>query len=229
MIDEKMQSFIDEYRDALGVQRDLSLQNLENARRNAYTNTMASANTAGMMYSNFPERAKIQYDTNVYQPGKEKIQTSYLTGLDNLRNNITDTLNSIAHYRDETNALNKITDSQNHNLPEGARLLNSAGDYVFEDENGVMQYRNAKGEKIRFGTSAKHSGFTSNEDILKAARLSQNDEIYNRLLNAWYLARTYGLPNIAYNVGDDYVQPNYKWLEPSENDLLGSLGLSFGQ
>ena len=66
MIDDEKQSFIDAYRDALGVQRDLAIQNLDNNRRNAYQAIMSGANKAGMMYSNFPERAKYQYDTSTY-------------------------------------------------------------------------------------------------------------------------------------------------------------------
>ena len=231
MIDEQTQSFIDKYRDALGVQRDISLQSAENARRNAYQSIMSNANTAGMMYSNFPERSKIQYDTNVYLPSREKAQTSYQTGLDDLRNKVTDSINSIAHYNDEIRALNEKTKNEKaqSNLPEGARLLNDAGDYMFLDAGGGTQYRNAKGENIRFGTSAKRSGFTSNEDILRAARLSLNDDAYSRLLNAWYQARLHGLGNIAYNVGDEFEMPGYSWLEDPENDFIGSLGLKFVQ
>ena len=147
MIDEETQSFIDRYADALGVQRDLDLQGLDNARRNAHTNIMSNANSAGMMYSNFPERSKIQYDTNVYEPSNNKINSDYVTGLDTLRNNITDSLNTVAHYRDEIAALNKIAATAG--LPEGARLLNRAGDYMFQDENGGIQFRNANGEPVR--------------------------------------------------------------------------------
>ena len=225
MIDEETQSFIDRYADALGVQRDLDLQGLDNARRNAYTNIMSNANSAGMMYSNFPERSKIQYDTNVYEPAKNKINSAYVTGLDTLRNNITDSLNTVAHYRDEIAALNKITASAG--LPEGARLLNNAGDYMFEDENGIIQFRNAKGEPVRYGTTAKRTGFATNEDILKGLRLTLPDEDYNRILNAWYQARTNGLNDFAYNVGDDFVMPNFSWLDEADNDYLGSLGLTF--
>lgn len=220
-----MQSFIDEYRDALGVQRDLSLQNLENARRNAYTNTMASANTAGMMYSNFPERAKIQYDTNVYQPGKIKIQNTYQTGLDKLRNNIVDTLNSIADLKDATAALNKSTNNNNTTSAKERAKINDAGDYSFA-VNGTTQYRNNNGENIRFGTAAKNAGYSSVGDILAyAADTFKADNEASRLNEIWEKAKELGYTGFGYNVGDDYQEYDYNFLDDSQKAFLNSLGL----
>ena len=62
-MNDEIKSFIDSYRESLDQQRDLGMQNLENNRRNQFQNIMAGANKAGMLYSNFPERARIQYDT----------------------------------------------------------------------------------------------------------------------------------------------------------------------
>ena len=63
MIDSEIDPFILNYRDSLERQRDLANQNMANERRLAQTQIMSTANEGGMMYSNFPERAKIQYDT----------------------------------------------------------------------------------------------------------------------------------------------------------------------
>ena len=147
-MNDEIQNFINAYRDSLGTQRDLAFQNLENTRRNAYQSIMSSANNAGMMYSNFPERAKIQYDTNTYMPAKTNIQNTYQTGLDTLRSNIVNTLNNIKDLRDATAATNTASN------PTSMFKMNDSGDYFYPWENGV-QFRNAQGDPIRFGTAAQ--------------------------------------------------------------------------
>ena len=86
-----------------------SLQNLEQQRKNAQTSIMSGANKAGMLYSNFPARAKIQYDQETYQPAQIKLQNSYQTGLDQLRNNILKYQNSIAEIQDSIAHLNSLS------------------------------------------------------------------------------------------------------------------------
>ena len=108
MNDEQTQNFIKEYRDALGRQRDTTMQSLENARRNAFQGIMGGANTAGMMYSNFPARSKMQYDQSSYMPTLQKLNTGYLTGLDTLRQNILKYQNNIAEIQDSINHLNSM-------------------------------------------------------------------------------------------------------------------------
>lgn len=220
MIDEETQSFIDKYRDALGVQRDLSLQNVENSRRNAYQSIMGNANAAGMMYSNFPERSKIQYDTNVYMPNKVKVQTTYQTGLDKLRNNVVDTLYSIADLRDAAAALK----GSGKSAKESAKI-NDAGDYSYL-LNGGTQYRNNNGENIRFGTAAKRAGYSSVGDILDYAQatLRGKDEA-GRLNEIWEKAKELGYTGFDYNVGDDYQDYTYNFLDDSQTAFLNSLGL----
>jgi hypothetical protein len=220
MIDEETQSFIDKYRDALGVQRDLSLQNIENSRRNAYQSIMSNANSAGMMYSNFPERSKIQYDTNVYMPNRIKAQTTYQTGLDKLRNNVVDTLYSIADLRDAAAALK----SSNKSAKESARI-NDAGDYSYL-LNGGTQYRNNNGENIRFGTAAKRAGYSSVGDILDYAQSTLRGEgEAGRLNEIWEKAKELGYTGFDYNVGDDYQDYTYNFLDDSQTAFLNSLGL----
>ena len=108
MIDQEVDPFITAYRDSLERQRDLSLQNLANQRKLDQTTIMAGANKAGMMYSNFPQRSKIQYDTQTYLPGQVKIQQGYQTGLQKLRENIINTSNQLKSVNEAIADLNAI-------------------------------------------------------------------------------------------------------------------------
>lgn len=107
MINDTIDPFINAYRDSLDRQRDLAKQNLENQRRNQFQSIMAGANKVGMMYSNFPERAKIQFDTGTYEPAVAKVQTTYQTGLDKLRNNTVDLANQLKTINEAIADLNK--------------------------------------------------------------------------------------------------------------------------
>jgi hypothetical protein len=110
MYDEnEIKTFYQNYRDSLDRQYQASLQNLEQQRKNAQTSIMSGANKAGMLYSNFPARAKIQYDQETYQPAQIKLQNSYQTGLDALRNNILKYQNSIAEIQDSIAHLNSLS------------------------------------------------------------------------------------------------------------------------
>lgn len=110
MYDENaIKTFYQNYRDSLDRQYQASLQNLEQQRKNAQTSIMSGANKAGMLYSNFPARAKIQYDQETYQPAQIKLQNSYQTGLDQLRNNILKYQNSIAEIQDSIAHLNSLS------------------------------------------------------------------------------------------------------------------------
>lgn len=134
--------FVTQYRDALERQRDLSNQNNDNARRNAFASLMGNANTAGMMYSNFPERSKIQYDTQTYLPSQINIHNTYKTGLDKLRTNTVSLSNQLADINDaiadlnktykdaiKTSAKNKSTDSryQMYDFGNGYKIYGTSG------------------------------------------------------------------------------------------------------
>lgn len=224
MIDEQTQGFIDAYRDALGRQKDLNFQAIENAKRNAYTDIMSGANTAGMMYSNFPERSKMQYSANTYMPAIEKAQSSYQTGLDSLRNSITQYTQKLKEINDAMTNLNNTT-MQN---AIGARLVNNAGDMVYNDISGGSQFINANGDPVRFGRVADNSGFTGDENILLLAQNTLNADDYARLKRIWDAQQNTSHPNFSYNYGDNYQEPGYEWLSPEDNAFLGRLGLSFG-
>lgn len=222
MIDEQTQGFIDAYRDALGRQRDTSLQAVENNRRNAFQNIMGSANAAGMMYSNFPERAKIQYDANTYMPTRSQIETSYQTGLDKLRSNIVNNVNQIAELKDEIASMNKQASGGKNTL-----AINDAGDYSFRDKSGGVQYRNIKGDPIRFGTAAQRAGKKETGDILNYLSQTANEDTWNQFNTAWEAAKGLGYTGIAYNVGNDYQDYAYDFLDDGQTGVVNSLGLRF--
>lgn len=106
--EEEWQNFYKNYRESLSRQYETAQQNLEQQRRNAQQSIMSGANKAGMLYSNFPQRNKIQYDVQTYDPAAMKLQTTYQTGLSALRNNILNYQNSIKDIQDYIAHLNTL-------------------------------------------------------------------------------------------------------------------------
>ena len=106
---DQIKDFYQNYRDSLDRQNQTAVQALDQQRETAQTSIMGGANKAGMMYSNFPARSKIQYDQQTYQPALVKVQNTYQTGLDQLRNNILKYQNSIAEIQDSIAHLNSMT------------------------------------------------------------------------------------------------------------------------
>lgn len=107
--DEEIQDFYKQYRESLSSQYENAKNLLDQQRRNAQQSIMSSANKVGMLYSNFPQRSKTQYDMGTYQPEQIKIRNTYQTGLDSLRNNILKYKNSIADIQDAIANLNSMT------------------------------------------------------------------------------------------------------------------------
>ena len=105
---EGIADFYKNYREQLSRLKEANMRSLENQRNLAQQQMMAGANKAGMMYSNFPERSKIQYDTDTYIPAVQKVQTSYQTGLDALRNNMLKYQNQIAEINKSIADLNAL-------------------------------------------------------------------------------------------------------------------------
>ena len=105
----QIKDFYQNYRDSLDRQYQSATQSLDQQRKNAQATIMSGANKAGMMYSNFPTRSKIQYDQDTYQPAVIKLQNSYQTGLDTLRSNILKYQNSIAEIQDSIAHLNSMS------------------------------------------------------------------------------------------------------------------------
>ena len=156
MINDKVDPFINQYRDALERQRDLGNQNLDNTRRNDYATIMGNANTAGMMYSNFPERSKIQYDTQTYMPNQTKIQNTYQTGLDKLRSNTVSLSNQLKNINDAIADLNKTGSSggsngSNGNNANSISTINFGNGYSIQGQKGGEAAYYKDGKKISAG------------------------------------------------------------------------------
>ena len=105
---DQIKDFYQNYRDSLDRQYQSALQSLEQQRKNAQTAIMGGANKAGMLYSNFPARTKLQYDQETYQPAQIKLQNTYQTGLDSLRNNMLKYQNSIKEIQENIDHLNSM-------------------------------------------------------------------------------------------------------------------------
>lgn len=104
--DDQIKSFYQNYRDSLNRQYQTGVANLDQQRRNEQASIMSNANRMGALYSNFPQRDKIKYDTATYQPSLVKLYQGYQTGLDKLRQNMVNYQNSIKSIQDAINELN---------------------------------------------------------------------------------------------------------------------------
>lgn len=162
MIDDNTDKFINNYRESLDEQKDLANQNLANTRRNDFQAIMSGANTAGMMYSNFPERSKIQYDTQTYMPNQIKIQNTYQTGLQKLRENVLNTSNTLRSINDAISELNSnggstggSTGGNNNNNNNGTTYPTDLASY-YSKEKGY-QFKDSNGNPIRLNTFAKNT------------------------------------------------------------------------
>lgn len=107
--DNELQDFYKNYRESLSSQYENAKNALEQQRRNAQSGIMAGANKGGMLFSNFTERAKTQYDAETYQPNTVTLYNTYQSGLDSLRNNIAKYQNSIRDIQDAIAHLNSMT------------------------------------------------------------------------------------------------------------------------
>ena len=94
------------YREALANQRQATEANIEQQKQNDFATIMARANKAGMLYSNFPARTKVQYQTSTYLPAMEKAYSTYQTGLDKLRDNVIKYQNQIKSLDEAIKDLN---------------------------------------------------------------------------------------------------------------------------
>lgn len=101
--------FIKNYREALAAQQQASLNSVNQERQNQQEAIMANANSRGLLYSNFPARTKIQYDTNTYYPAIQQVNTAYRTGLDTIRENVANNYNTIANLKQQIANLNSLT------------------------------------------------------------------------------------------------------------------------
>ena len=100
--------YIQAYRDSLQEQYDATKANIDQQRSNDFATIMAQANTKGMMFSNFPERSKIQYDTETYTPALVNARQTYQTGLDKLRSTGVNLANQIKSIEEKISDLNSM-------------------------------------------------------------------------------------------------------------------------
>ena len=141
------QTFLKNYRDSLTAQRDAQLKAVEQARKNFGASAMSTANTSGMLYSNFPARTKIKYDTETYYPAVTSVNTAYQTGLDKIRQNAIDVWNSTKSYQEAISDLNNQINS-----------VNTANTTTTDDQGNTTQslidLLNAMTEKINGNSSS---------------------------------------------------------------------------
>ena len=93
--------FIKAYRESLQAQRDSSMKQLAQQRKNAQVSLMGASNRKGTLFSNLNQRDKIKYDTETYMPGMVKVENSYRSGLDSLRDNAITLWNKIKTYAEQ--------------------------------------------------------------------------------------------------------------------------------
>ena len=103
-----LNDFVKNYRDALKNAYTANVSQIEQQKRNDEASIMAQANAKGMMYSNFPERSKMQYQSQTYLPKLQSAFTTYQTGLDKLRSNAVNTYNNIKSIEEAIRDLNKV-------------------------------------------------------------------------------------------------------------------------
>lgn len=103
-----LNDFVKRYRDSLDRAYTANINALNQQKRNAFASTMAAANNRGMMYSNFPERTKYQYEATSYLPNVAQSRSTYQTGLDKLRNNSVDMYNNIKNVEEAIAELNQV-------------------------------------------------------------------------------------------------------------------------
>lgn len=218
--------FVKSYRDTLKQDYDSNVAKLQQQRRNDYASIMSQANKRGMMYSNFPERSKLQYETDTYLPNLQSAYTTYQTGLDKLRSNALETYNNIQEINSNITALNNSTSG------------GIVGDYG-EDAGGGVWYKDADGNKIRFSTFARNNGYdASTESYLQAAKDYMPTDTYNRLLRIVSAQQNTSHPNLLHNAnsyGSTWQNYDYKksdgtsYLSDEDRDFINSLGLTFGK
>lgn len=110
--------FLKQYRDALRNQYDANVSSLRQQKRNSDASIMSAANESGMMYSNFPQRSKIQAESE-YLSNLSNLHNTYQTGLDKLRSNAVNAYNQIKAYEEAIADLDEATSKNNSGSASG--------------------------------------------------------------------------------------------------------------
>jgi hypothetical protein len=223
----QINEFYNKYRDAMKESYDANVSAIEQQKRNDFQSIMSQANKRGMMYSNFPERQKIQYEADTYLPGLKAAYTSYQTGLDKLRSSALGAYNNAKDIEDQIAHLKNMSDASGNGNAQGykwGRTGKVGNTTWFYDNNG---------KPVRFSTWARNNGYdASNSGYLQAAfeHLATNE--YNALRKAFDAQANTDHPNLTHNAnsfGGKYVENDYDYLDDGTMSLLNSLGLGFGQ
>ena len=99
-------SFVKNYRDSLQEQYDSAVANIENQKKLDETSIMSNANVKGSLYSNFPQRDKIKYQTTTYLPNLVSAKNTYQSGIDTLRTKAAELANNITTIEQAIQDLN---------------------------------------------------------------------------------------------------------------------------
>lgn len=118
--------FISNLRTALQESYDTGLANLDNQRKMSHSKIMTDSAKAGVMFSNIPQRMKIQYDTQTYMPNQVSLRNSYQTGLDTLRQNGINTANQVAYYQQLIDHYNSLPTSSTSGNTSSVNLISEA-------------------------------------------------------------------------------------------------------
>lgn len=222
MINDEINGFVNAYRDSLERQHNAELQGLKNERENQFQALMGSANRLGTMYSNFPERSKLQYDTQTYLPSVAKSDQTYQTGLQKLRTNTISLTNQLADINDAIADLNEQyagTDSYGEATPDLA---------------GGTTFTNNDGNAVRMSTFLKNRGIDiTNENVLNAAKEYLSENEYNQLKKIIDAQASTKHPNVSYNAGSNFNDNAFlkndgtPYLSKEDKDLMDRLGLAF--
>lgn len=190
------EEFLKAYRDSLKNQYDASVSSLVQQKRNNDASIMSSANEAGMMYSNFPQRSKIQSEAQ-YLTNLSKLRSTYQTGLDKLRNNAVDVYNQIKSYEEAIADLNGARGGSGGGSGGGTGGGDGTGGTGGGDDGTTGDNGNIAGGEIptiTYNDGNKNSGYSdagwSNSDWDKKVA-EQNPNARYKYKDYWWLPDWY--------------------------------------
>lgn len=228
--------FINSYRDTMKQNYDDNVAQIQQQKRNDFASIMSQANKRGMMYSNFPERSKIQYEADTYLPNLRSAYTTYQTGLDKLRSSALNAYNNVKETEDQIAHLKQLGDiSDKAAKSSGGNNKNSLGGKWggHDPEKGLFVDNN--GKPVRFSTWLRKNGIEgTSQNYIDAVQQyfgtdSNEYEALKRIYDAQQSTKT---PNLGYNAngfGQTFVDNSTfgNRFSQEDIDLLNRLGLTF--
>lgn len=113
LLGNDLDEFYKNYRDYLEKSNQQNIERLNTERTMSHQSLMNQANARGMLYSEFPAYAKTKYDTQSYIPALANQQSSYMTGLNTMQQNMLKMANSILDAEDKIKLYNQLTADKN--------------------------------------------------------------------------------------------------------------------